>query len=171
MIHNVFSAKLMTCVIVIAFFSVALPIYGANETDLRQRIQDQVRSDDQLEGTEVRVAVKGSDVVLSGTVRLYSQKMRYEQLVWRTPGVLDVDNEIRVRPHGLIDDRDIKSQILNTKHKYPRFQASVIKVSVDKGQVKVNGTFHDASDVLFLKHRIAEIEGVTRITIDIRYAV
>ncbi len=171
MIHNVFNAKRMTYMMVIVFFSLSLPIYGANETELRQRIQDQVRSDDQLEGTEVRVAVKGGDIVLSGTVRLYSQKMRYEQLVWRTPGVLDVDNEIRVLPHGLIEDRDIKSQILNIKHKYPRFQASVIQVVVDEGQVSVNGTFHNASDVLFLKHRIAEIEGVTRITIDIQYAV
>ena len=169
--HHVLRAKLMTCIIVMAFFSALSPIYGADETELRQRIQDQTQSDDQLEGAEVKVAIKGGDVALSGTVRLYSQKMRYEQLVWRTPGVLDVDNEIRVRPHGLIDDRDIQRQILNIKHKYRRFQASVIQVAVDKGQVKVNGVFHNASDVLFLKHRIAEIEGVIRITIDIEYAV
>ena len=170
MMRNLFIAKLMTYLMVVAFSSFSGPVYGANETELRQRIQDQVQSDDQLEGTEVRVAVKGGDVVLSGTVRLYSQKMRYEQLVWRTRGVLDVDNEIRVRPHGLIADRDIKSQILNIKHKYPRFQASVIQVAVNKGHVNVSGTFHDASDVLFLKHRIAEIEGVTRIAIDVQYA-
>jgi hypothetical protein len=37
--------------------------------------------------------------------------------------------------------------------------------------VKVNGTYHDASDVVFLKHRVAEIEGVTRIEIEVEYAV
>ncbi|ETW97982.1 MAG: hypothetical protein ETSY1_20540 [Candidatus Entotheonella factor] len=170
MIHKSFPTKLMICLMVVASVSVSFPVYGANETELRQRIQDQVQSDDQLEGTEVRIAVKGGDVVLSGTVRLYSQKMRYEQLVWRTPGVMDVDNELRVRPHGLIADRDIKSHILNLKHKYPRFQASVIQVTVNKGHISVNGTFHDASDVLFLKHRIAEIEGVIQIEIEVQYA-
>ena len=168
--HNLYPSKLTRWGLVMALFSVSLPVYGADQIDLRQRIQDQVQSDEQLQDTEVRIAVTGGDVVLSGTVRLYSQKMRYEQLTWRTSGVMDVDNEIRVRPNGLIDDRDIQSQILNIKHKYPRFQASVLQVTVNKGHVSVNGTFHDASDVLFLKHRIAEIEGVIQIDIEVQYA-
>ena len=171
MIAKPLTVKIMTCLIVVAFFGAFAPVYGSNETELRQRIQDQVRSDDQLQGAQVTVAVKGGDVVLSGTVRLYSQKMRYEQIVWRTSGVVDVDNEIRVRPHGLVTDREIKSQILQTALKYQRFHAAVIQVSVTNGQVNVSGTFHDASDVLFLKHRVAEIEGVTRIEIEVKYAV
>ena len=105
--HNLYPSKLTRWGLVMALFSVSLPVYGADQIDLRQRIQDQVQSDEQLQDTEVRIAVTGGDVVLSGTVRLYSQKMRYEQLTWRTSGVMDVDNEIRVRPNGLIDDRDI----------------------------------------------------------------
>jgi osmotically-inducible protein OsmY len=68
-------------------------------------------------------------------------------------------------------DRDMTSQILDITLKYQRFQASVIRVSVTNGHVTVRGTFHDASDVLFLKHRIAEITGVIRIEIEVQYAV
>ena len=154
-----------------ALGSIASLANPSDETGLRQRIHEQVRSDEQLKGTQVTVAVKGGEVVLSGTVWLYSQKMRYEQIVWRTSGVVDVENEIRVRPHGFVADRDIKSQILNIARKYQRFHAAVLQVSVSDGHVSVRGTFHDASDVLFLKHRVAEIEGVTRIEIEVKYAV
>jgi osmotically-inducible protein OsmY len=171
MIDRPYLIKIAAFLIVSALFGMPSLATATDETGLRQRIHEQVRSDEQLDGAQVSIAVKGGEVVLTGTVRLYSQKMRYEQLVWRTPGVMDLDNEIRVRPHGMITDRDIKSQLLNIKLKYPRFQAAVIQVSVNSGQVNVSGTFHDASDVLFLKHRLAEIEGVIRIEIEVQYAV
>ena len=163
--------KIAVLLIIAVLFGMSALAAAADEAGLRQRIQEQVRRDDQLEGTQVTVAVKGGEVVLSGTVRLYSQKMRYEQIVWRTAGVIDVDNEIRVHPHRVITDRDMKSRLLDIKLKYQRFQTSVIHVSVTNGHVTIRGTFHDASDVLFLKHRVAETEGVTRIEIEVKYAV
>ncbi len=171
MINQQLTVKLVVFLIITTLFSLSSPARDSDEGGLHQRIEDQVLSDEQLQGTQVVLAVKGGDVVLSGTVRLYSQKMRYEQLVWQTSGVMDVDNEIRVRPHGLISDRDIKSQILNIKQKYQRFQGAVIRTVVNNGHVSVNGTFQDASDVLFFKHRIAEIEGVIRIEIEVKYTV
>jgi osmotically-inducible protein OsmY len=171
MIDKKLTIKIVALLMIATLFSLSLPANASDEAGLQQRIQEQALRDEQLEGTQVTVTVKAGEVVLSGTVRLYSQKMRYQQIAWRTSGVIDVDNEIRVSPSGLITDRDIKSQVLNIMLKYQRFHSTVIEVSVSNGHVKVNGTFHDASDVLFLKHRIAEIEGVTRIEIKVEYAV
>ena len=105
------------------------------------------------------------EVVLGGTVRLYRQKMLYEQIAWHTYGVVDVDNEIRTEPVMPLSDAEIRKAIIAISKEYPRFQGSGISADVDKGGVRVRGLFHDASDVLFLKRQLAEIEGVVRIEI------
>jgi len=67
---------------------------------LARWIEEQTRQDETLAGTRVIVHARQGAVVLSGMVRLYSQKIRYEQIAWHSPGVREVENEIRVIPAG-----------------------------------------------------------------------
>ena len=46
-----------------------------------------------------------------------------------------------------------------------RFRAAELTVLVAGGSVAFDATFEHPDDVLFLKHRVAEIEGVTAIVI------
>jgi osmotically-inducible protein OsmY len=138
---------------------------------LQQRVQEQIDTDEQLEGTQITVAVNESQVVLSGTVWLYSQKMRSEQIAWRTYGVLEVDSEIRVTPRVPTTDRELTHAIALLILQFPQLQLAGIIVTVTDGHVDLSGTFYDASDVLLLKHRVADIEGVVSITIAVKYAV
>lgn len=132
---------------------------------LRDRILHAAAGEERLAGSKVTVSVRNGEVVLGGAVRLYRQKMLYEEIAWHTYGVVDLDNEIRTEPVMPLSDAEIRKAIIAISKEYPRFQGSGISADVDKGGVRVRGLFHDASDVLFLKRQLAEIEGVVRIEI------
>ena len=137
------------------------------DTTLQGRIEFEVQGEPRLQGTEVRVITDAGNVVMTGQVRLLSQKMLYEQIAWQTRGTVDVNSEIRVVPDTRVSDRQLEEAILALARQHE--QLPDIDVAVKDGVVIVHGSFSGASEVLFLKWRIAEIEGVVRILIDSRF--
>ena len=124
-----------------------------------------------LSGTEVRVAVEDGGVILYGSVRLYHQRMLFEKIAWQTKGVAEVDNEIRIVPQAPLSDAEIEQQISEIVRLHQQFHDSKLRVRVTGGAVFLDATFHHPIDVLFLKRRVAVIEGVVAIQIEIRFWV
>jgi osmotically-inducible protein OsmY len=147
-----------------------VPGYAAVDREVLDRIAIQIHRDERLEGTQVHVSVQGGHVTLSGTVYLYSQKLLYEHLAGRTPGVVKLNNKIRVVPRLPVEDAEIARHIHTLITGHQRFQHAEIMVDVTEGVVSLSGTFHDPDDVLALKHQVAEIEGVIRLEIMTRFA-
>ncbi len=143
--------------------------YATGDRKILEHIAVQTHHDERLEGTEVHIAVQGGQVVLSGTVYLYSQKMLYEHIVGRTPGVVEINNDIRVIPRLPVEDAEIAGHIGALIKGHQRFQNAEITVDVTAGAVSLSGTFHDPGDFMFLKHQVAEIEGVIRLEIMARF--
>jgi len=133
---------------------------------IKQRIQDQAADTLSLRKTKVDLAVEDGYVVLYGMVGLYIQKMLYEQIAWKTEGVVEVDNEIRVVPKLAQSDAVIERKIMELAQTHRKFQGVNVFVTVVKGAVQIRTTLDHPQDVLFLKRRVAEIEGV--ISIEIR---
>ena len=125
----------------------------------------------QLRGTTVVIIVEDRYVILSGAVRLYSQKMTYERIAWQTMGVSEVENEIRVVPMVPLADKAIERKIREIVKTYRRFQGVQLKIRGEEGSVFLRAIFEHPRDVLFLKHRVAEIEGVTAIEIEAGFRV
>lgn len=146
----------------------AVPVHAGIDDVLRERIQAQARQDKRLAGAEVVVRVQKRDVILSGRVRLYLQKMLYEQIAWHTQGVGEVDNEIQVVPEVHATDDEIKATIIRLLTEHEQFHGVDIAVQVKEGHVRLSATFREPGDVLVLKHRVAQIEGVVAIEIDAR---
>ncbi len=132
---------------------------------IKQWIEDKAAGILHPRETKVRVAVEDGYVVLYGTVGLYIQKMLYEQIAWKTVGVTEVDNEIRVVPKLPQADADIKRKIMEFVQSHHRLQGVNLKVAVEGGTVRIRAVFDHPRDVLFLKRRVAEIEGVIAIEI------
>src|SRR5262245_1444904 len=86
------------CVVIGLVGGPGMLLYAVGDREILEHIAIQTHQDKRLEDTEVHVVVQGGQVVLSGAVYLYSQKMLYEHIVWRTPGVIDLNNDIRVTP-------------------------------------------------------------------------
>src|SRR5919108_2230635 len=85
--------------------------YATGDREILEHIAIHTHHDERLEGTQVHIVVRGGHVVLSGTVYLYSQKMLYEHIVGRTPGVVEINNGIRVVPRLPVEDAEIAGHI------------------------------------------------------------
>jgi osmotically-inducible protein OsmY len=143
--------------------------YAAGDREILERIAVQTHHDERLEDTEVHIVVQGGQVVLSGTVYLYSQKMLYEHIVGRTRGVVEINNDIRVVPRLPVEDTEIADHIHTMIKDHQRFQNTELTIDVREGTVSLSGMFYDPGDVLFLKHQVAEIEGVIYLEIMARF--
>ena len=120
-----------------------VPGYAAGDREILEHIAVQTHHDEHLEGTEVHIAVRGGQVVLSGTVYLYSQKLLYEHIVGRTPGVVEMHNAIRVVPRLPVEDTEIAGHIHTLITDHQRFRNTEITVDVTEGAVSLSGTFYD----------------------------
>ena len=161
-------------VIVAAFLLLVLASPHAladSDQNIKQAIEEAAANNPVLQGTDVRVAVEARRVILFGSVRLYLHKMLYGQISWQTLGVVEVDNEIRVVPKKPLSDTAIEQKIRAIITLHEKFHVSKFEVTVKRGTVFLNGTFGHPQDVLFLKKRVAAIEGVIAIDIDVAFRV
>jgi osmotically-inducible protein OsmY len=164
--------KLMLIVALITIvFGMAQAALAMSDKIIKQRIEDQAADTFRLRGMKVELAVEDGYVVLYGTVGLYIQKMLYEQIAWKTKGVVEVDNEVRVVPGFPQTDTAIERKIMELVQTHRRFQGVNVIVTVIKGAVHIRTTLDHPRDVLFLKHRVAEITGVISINIQAKFIV
>ena len=138
---------------------------------IKQAIEEAAANNPELQGTDARVAVEARRVILFGSVRLYLHKMLYEQISWQTIGVVGVENEIRVVPQTPLSDTAIKQKIWEIITLHEKFHVSEFEVTVKRGAVFFNGTFGHPQDIIFLEKRVAVIEGVIAIAIDVAFRV
>ena len=141
------------------------------DRNIKQAIEEAVANTPELQGTDARIAVERRKVILFGSVRLYLHKMLYELIAWQTIGVVEVDNEIRVVSQAPLSDAAIESKIWEIVNIYKEFNVSEMKVTVARGTVSLSGTFGRPQDVINLKKRVAGIEGVIAINIDVEFMV
>lgn len=141
-------------------------VEAPEDAELRARIEAQLRELSDGTGAAIRVAVRDGHVILQGQVRLLDQSLRAEQAAWKTPGVRDVDNELRVVPPRLGNDAAIERQVRMIIKGDGRFIDTNLEIEVLAGVVRVRGMFQDPADVLALKHRVASIPGVLDVVID-----
>lgn len=132
---------------------------------VKQKIESEASKTLNLRTAKVNVAVENGYVVLYGTVDRYIQKMLYEKITWKTEGVFEVDNEIKVVPKLPQTDAAIDRKIKEILQTYRQFQGVNISVAVKAGAVDIRITLNHPADILFLKNRIGEIDGVVSIDI------
>lgn len=162
---------LVVLIITVSGITHAHAALAMSDKIIKQRIEDQAADTFRLRGMKVELAVEDGYVVLYGTVGLYIQKMLYEQIAWKTKGVVEVDNEIRVVPGLQQTDKAIERKIMEIVQTHRRFQGVDVNVTVTEGAVHIRTTLDHPRDVLFLKSRVAEITGVISINIQAKFIV
>ena len=68
-----------------------------SDFDIRRDVEDELRSDPDIDATDIAVAVKDGVVTLAGFVRSFRQRRKAEQDIKRVAGVVGVVNNIEVR--------------------------------------------------------------------------
>src|SRR5678815_4248678 len=69
-----------------------------SDRDLKQRIMRELKWDSRISWASINVEVTDGVVTLVGTVPTYGQKIAAEEVAHRVQGVLDVANDVEVRP-------------------------------------------------------------------------
>ncbi|OLD84058.1 MAG: ornithine aminotransferase [Ktedonobacter sp. 13_1_20CM_4_53_7] len=69
---------------------------GLSPTDLKQKIEQALVRNAELDAKRITVEVQGSKVILYGTVRSYAEKKAAEEAAWAAPGVSEVENHITI---------------------------------------------------------------------------
>jgi osmotically-inducible protein OsmY len=68
-------------------------------TDIQRKIQDAFKRSAEVDAERIKVDVRGSEVVLEGTVRSWIEREEAERVAWSAPGVTKVEDRIVVRPY------------------------------------------------------------------------
>ena len=150
--------------LILALFQVT-PVLARSDDLIQREIKAQIEGSTKLQGTRIEVHVKGLLAILTGEVRLYEQKLISDRIAWTTPGVFEVDNEIRVVPKVPLSDAAIERKIREIVKADERFRAAGVVVRVSNGEVFLAGSFLGMRDPSILKHKVAEIEGVVGIEV------
>jgi osmotically-inducible protein OsmY len=75
--------------------------------DVKEKIEQALKRSAEVDASHVTVVAAGGTVTLRGRVRSWAEKEQAERAAWRSPGVLDVKNEIEVDP-ALQDTRELE---------------------------------------------------------------
>ena len=74
--------------------------YRKSDNEIRQQVLRELKWDSRIGWAQIGVTVTDGLVTLSGEVNTYASKLAAQQAAHRVAGVVDVGNEIEVRPAG-----------------------------------------------------------------------
>lgn len=137
-----------------------------SDTELEQRIMRELKWDSRINSASISVDVKNGVVTLTGAVPTYLQKLEAQSAAHRVVGVLDVANDIEVKPVDRFARTD--TQIANAVRHALEWDALVpnelIQSSVSDGWVTLEGEvdyWRERGDAEEAIRRLTGVVGVT----------
>jgi osmotically-inducible protein OsmY len=142
------------------------------DNEIKQQVLRELKWDSRIGWSQIAVEVKEGVVTLNGVVSNYAQKLAAQDAAHRISGVLDVANDVEVRPEGIFTRTD--AEIALAVRHVLEWDALVpderIKSSVSDGWVTLEGDvdfWHQREDA---ERSILRLEGVIGVTNEITVA-
>jgi osmotically-inducible protein OsmY len=108
------------------------------DEDIRDGVLLELEGAPKITSKDIAVAVKDGVVTLEGQVEWQYQKALAESAVKKLKGVVDVVNNIEVKPR--VSPTDIKSKIEEALRRSAELDARRISVDIDGGTVRLYGS-------------------------------
>jgi osmotically-inducible protein OsmY len=138
-----------------------------SDSDIQQDVEEELRSDPNLDATDIGVAVKNGIVTLTGFTKTYADKFEAEAAAKRIVGVLGVANDIQVRlPGEERPDPDIAREAAAAIKTRLPFAAEHIRAIVKNGWITLEGEVewdYQRKEAERAVHHISGIKGVTNL--------
>lgn len=111
------------------------------DSEIKQQVLRELKWDSRIAWAQIGVAVSAGVVTLSGAVSSYVNKDAAQQAAHRVAGVLDVANDIEVRPTGTLarTDEDIAKAVRHTLEWDALVPDDRIRSTVSDGWVTLEG--------------------------------
>jgi len=137
-----------------------------SDIELAQRIMRELKWDSRINWARVNVDVKDGVATLTGAVPTYLQKLEAQNAAHRVVGVLDVANDIEVKPVDRFarTDTEIASAVRNALEWDALVPNELIQSSVSDGWVTLEGEvdyWRERGDAEEAIRRLAGVVGVT----------
>src|SRR5260370_24210301 len=133
-----------------------------SDAGIERDVQEELRSDPDIDATNIATAVKDGVVTLAGFVRSFRQRRKAEQDVKRVAGVVGVDNNIKVRLpiiHRHPDPDIARDAVEALKSELPSSWER-IKVIVDDGLVALEGEVEWHYQLERAEEAVARVRGI-----------
>ena len=111
------------------------------DSDIKRDVEDELRSDSDIDATDIAIAVEHGVVTVGGFVRSFRQRRKAEQDVKRVAGVVGVVNNIEVRIpiiHRRPDPDIARDAVEAIKRELP-YSWDEIKIIVEDGLITLEG--------------------------------
>lgn len=136
------------------------------DSDIKRDVEDELRSDPDIDSTDIGVSVQNGVATLSGFVRSYPQRTRAERDAKRVAGVVGVANDLEVRlpsDHQRPDPEIARDATSALKSELP-YSADNIKVIVRDGWLTLEGAVewnYERERAESAVNRVWGVKGVT----------
>lgn len=133
------------------------------DSDVKRDVEEELRSDPDIDATNTAVAVKNGVVTLAGFVRSFRQRRKAEQDAKRVAGVLGLANEIEVRL-PIINrrpDPDIARDAVDALKREMPYSWEEIKVAVENGLITLDGVVEWQYQRERAERAVEKVRGVT----------
>ncbi|MBS1806584.1 MAG: BON domain-containing protein [Acidobacteria bacterium] len=136
------------------------------DEELKNAVLAELRWENRVKETEVGVTVDKGVVTLTGAVNSYGKKLAAQEAAHRVTGVLDVANDIKVKPIGISerDDSDIAKAVRHALEWDVWVHDQNIHSSVSDGWVTLDGqveTLAEKNDAERAVNKLVGVRGVT----------
>lgn len=141
------------------------------DKQLEQRVMTELKWDSRIDWASTRVEVKNGVATLTGTVPNYAQKLAAQNAAHRVAGVLDVANDIQVKPVDSFGrtDTEIARAVRNALEWDALVPNELIQSTVSDGWVTLEGEvdyWRERNDAESAIRQLAGVVGVlNKITI------
>ena len=141
-----------------------------SDNEIKTEVLRELRWDTRIGLSKIEAEVYDAVVTLTGTVTSYAKKRAAQEAAHRIAGVLDVANEIEVKPTGLFTrtDSDIALAVRHVLEWDALIPSERIQSTVSEGWVTLEGDvvfWHERGDA---EHAVLRLEGVIGVVNKIR---
>jgi len=115
------------------------PVTPRTDLDIAADVRAALTRDVWVDESKISVDVTNGVVYLAGTVDSYTEKSYAESDAWSVPGVIDVVNNIVIRPTPARSDEEIAAEVRADLARNIRIDPSKMTVEVRNGVVYLRG--------------------------------
>jgi len=143
-----------------------------SDGEIKNQVLRELKWDSRIGWSQIGVAVMEGVVTLTGVVSSYAQKLAAQDAAHRINGVLDVANDVEVRPEGIFvrSDADIALAVRHVLEWDALVPDERIKSTVSDGWVTLEGDVDFWHQRQNAERSILRLEGVVGVTNQITVA-